>query len=219
MRPDIEFVRYIDATLLKPDTTREQMLEHLEKAKKHNFKTVAIGCAWIPMAAEILSGTDVGIDAPIGFANGYNTTEAKVFETRDAFAKGATEADILLNIGWLRSGMYAEVEDELKRFREACGDHVSKVILETCYLNEKQIRDAVDIAKRAGLDFVKTSTGFAPGGATEEAVRIMVDQAGGEIKVKASGGIRSREAAELFLDLGAVRLGASNADKLLCGES
>ena len=96
---------------------------------------------------------------------------------------------------------------------------MSKVILETCYLNEKQIRDAVDIANRAGLDFVKTSTGFAPGGATEEAVRIMVDQAGGEIKVKASGGIRSREAAELFLDLGAVRLGASNADKLLCGES
>ena len=134
MRPDKEFVRYIDATLLKPETTKEQMLAHLETAKKHHFKTVAIGCAWIPMAAEILSGSDVGIDAPIGFATGYNTTEAKIFETRDAFDKGATEADVLLNIGWLRSGMYAELEDELKRFREACGDHVSKVILETFYL-------------------------------------------------------------------------------------
>ncbi len=217
MRTDLEFARYIDATLLRPEATKEEMTQHLETAKKYHFKTVAIGCAWIPYAKEILAGSDVGIDAPIGFANGYNTTEAKVFETRDAFAKGATEADVLLNIGWLRSGMYDAVEEELTRFREACGDHVSKVILETYYLEEKDIRAAVRIAKRAGLTYVKTSTGFAKGGATEEAVRIMLDEAAGEIQVKASGGIRSREAADLYLDMGVTRLGASNAHKLLLG--
>lgn len=215
MRSDKEFAQFVDATLLKPEATREQMVAHLETAKQCGFKTVAIGCSWIPLARQILSESGVGIDAPIGFANGYNTTEAKIFETEDAFRKGATEADVLLNIGWLRSGMYKEVEEELKRFKDACGDHISKVILETYYLNEKDIREAVRIAKRAGLDFVKTSTGFAGGGATEEAVAIMLDEAAGEILVKASGGIRSREIAEKYLDMGAMRLGASNADKLL----
>ena len=218
MRSNLEFARFIDATLLRPEATKEEITAHLEAAKKHHFKTVAIGCAWIPYAKEFLAGSDVGIDAPIGFANGYNTTEAKVFETVDAFAKCATEADILLNVGWLRSGMYDAVEDELKRFREACGDHISKVILEVYYLQEKDIREAVRIAKRAGLDFVKTSTGFAKGGATEEAVRIMLDEAAGEIQVKASGGIRSREVAEMYLDMGVTRLGASNPANLLLPE-
>ena len=215
MRTDLEFARFIDATLLKPEATEEQMREHLEIAKKYHFKTVAIGCSWIPMAKEILAGSDVGIDAPIGFANGYNTTEAKVFETIDAFAKGATEADILLNIGMLRSGHYAEVEEELVRFKAACGNHISKVIFETYYLTDEQIREAVRIAKRAGLDFVKTSTGFAKGGATIEHVKLMLDEAGDSIQVKASGGIRSREIADTFLDMGVTRLGASNPQNLL----
>lgn len=116
MRSNEEFARYIDATLLKPNVTQEDMRQHLEAARRFHFKTVAIGCAWIPYAKELLAESDVGIDAPIGFPNGYSTTESKVFETIDAFAKGATEADILINIGWLRSGRYAELEDELKRF-------------------------------------------------------------------------------------------------------
>lgn len=218
MRTDLEFARYIDSTLLRPEATREQMEAHLEMAKKCHFKTVAIGSAWIPMAKEILKGSDVGIDAAIGFANGYNSTETKIFETRDAFEKGATEADILLNIGWLKSGMYQEVEEELKRFREACDTHVSKVIFEVYYLNEQEIREAVRIAKRAGLDYIKTSTGFAAGGVTEESARIMIEEAAGEILVKASGGIRDRETAEKYLDMGIMRLGASNAHKLLTGK-
>ena len=113
MRSNEEFARYIDATLLKPNVTQEDMRQHLEAARRFHFKTVAIGCAWIPYAKELLAESDVGIDAPIGFPNGYSTTESKVFETIDAFAKGATEADILINIGWLRSGRYAELEDEL----------------------------------------------------------------------------------------------------------
>lgn len=215
MRTDLEFARYIDSTLLKPDASRKQMLAHLVMAKKYHFKTVAIGCSWIPLAKEILDGSDVGIDAPIGFANGYNTTQSKIYETKDAFLKGATEADILLNVGWLKSGMYQEIEDELKYFKEACGDHISKVILEVFYLNEKEIREAVRIAKRAKLDFVKTATGFAAGGATEESIAIMLDEAAGEIMVKASGGIRSRDIAEKYLDMGVKRLGASNAQMLL----
>lgn len=220
MRTDYEFARFIDATLLKPDATEEQIREHLAIAKKYHFKTVAIGCCWIPLAKELLDGSDVGIDAPIGFANGYNTTEAKIYETTDAFAKGATEADILLNIGWLRSGRYDDIEQELRRFKAACGNHVSKVIFENYYLNDEQKRQAVRIAKRAGLDFVKTSTGFAKGGATIEDVKLMLEEAGDSIQVKASGGIRSREIADTFLDMGVTRLGASNAQNLLhCNDS
>lgn len=215
MRSNEEFARFIDATLLKPDVTQDDMLRHLEIAKGCHFKTVAIGCAWIPFAREVLSGSDVGIDAPIGFPNGYSTTESKVFETIDAFAKGATEADILINIGWLRSGRYADLEDELKRFVAAAGGRTTKVILETYYLNTEQKREGVRIVKRAGADFVKTSTGFVAGGATIDDIKLMVHEAGDSLRVKASGGIRTREFAEQLLDLGATRLGASNPHLLL----
>lgn len=215
MRSNEEFARVIDATLLKPDVTQEDMLRHLENAMKCHFKTVAIGCAWIPFAREVLSGTDVGIDAPIGFPNGYSTTESKIFETIDAFAKGATEADILINIGWLRSGRYADLEDELKRFVAAAGGKTTKVILETYYLTDEQKREGVRIVKRSGADFVKTSTGFAEGGATIDDIKLMIREAGDSLQVKASGGIRTREFAEQLLDLGATRLGASNPHLLL----
>lgn len=215
MRSNEEFVRYIDSTLLKPDVTQEEMRQHLETARRCHFKTVAIGCAWIPYAKELLAGSDVGIDAPIGFPNGYSTTESKVFETIDAFAKGATEADILLNIGWLRSGRYADLEEELHRFVIASGGKVTKVILETYYLTDAQKRDGVRIVKQSGANFVKTSTGFAAAGATLDDVRLMVKEAGDSLQVKASGGIRSREFAEQLLDAGATRLGASNSHLLL----
>lgn len=215
MRADCEFARYLDATLLKQDATEEQMRAHLELAKKYHFKTVAIGCAWIPFAKEILAGSDVGIDAPIGYPNGYNTTEAKVFETIDAFSKGATEADILMDVSWFKSGRYADVEEELRRFVHACGDHVSKVIIETYFLNEEEIREATRIVKRSGATFVKTATGFTPKGATIEDVKIMLEEAGDSLLVKGSGGIRTREFAEQLLDMGVQRLGVSNAHKLM----
>lgn len=215
MRADLEFARYLDSTLLKQDATQEQMRAHLELAKKYHFKTVAIGCAWIPFAKELLDGSDVGIDAPIGYPNGYNTTEAKIFETIDAFAKGATEADILMNVSWFKSGRYADVEEELRRFVCACGGHVSKVIIETYFLNEAEIREATRIVKRSGATFIKTATGFTPKGATIEDVKVMLEEAGDSLLVKGSGGIRSREFAEQLLDLGVQRLGVSNAHKLL----
>lgn len=215
MRTNDEFVKTIDATLLLPNATENELRAHLQNAKKHRFRTVAIGCAWFPIAREVLAGSDVGIDAPIGFPSGYSTTDSKVFETIDAFAKGATEADMLINIGWLRSGRYAEIEDEIRRFVAAAGGHTTKVILETSYLSDAQKIEGIRIIKRAGADFVKTSTGFTSAGATEEDIRLMVREAGDSLQVKASGGIRTREFAEKLLDLGATRLGASHPEKLL----
>lgn len=218
MRTDYEFARSMDATLLKADATQEEIMQHLETAKRCHFKTVAIGTSWIPLAKEVLLGSDVGIDAPIGFPAGYSTTESKVFETIDAFAKGATEADMLINIGWLRSGRLADLEEEIRRFVAACGDHVSKIILETCYLTDEEKRTAVRIVKRSGATFVKTSTGWAKGGATVEDIKLMVREAGDSLLVKASGAIRSRALAEELLDLGAVRLGGSNPHTMLAGD-
>lgn len=215
MRTDYEFARLMDATLLKPNATEAEMRQHIETAKQCHFKTVAIGCAWIPLAREILAGSDVGIDAPIGFPNGYSTTESKIFETIDAFAKGATEADMLLNVGWLRSGRLTDLEEEIRRFVTACGNHVSKVIIETYYLTEAQKRQAVRAVKNAGATFVKTSTGFAGGGATVDDIQLMLEEAGESLQVKASGAIRSREFAEELLNLGASRLGASNPQNML----
>ena len=177
--------------------------------------TVAIGAAWIPLASEVLSGSDVGIDAPIGFPNGYSTTAAKVFETEDAFAMGATEADMVINIGWLVGGRFADLEEEIRRFVGAAAGKTTKVILETCFLNDEQKKAGVRIVKRAGADFVKTSTGFGPGGATVDDIKLMVREAGDSLQVKASGGIRTREFAEQLLDIGATRLGASSPHLLM----
>lgn len=214
MRTNEEFARTIDATLLLPNATENELRAHLLTARKYHFKTVAIGCAWFPVAREVLAGSDVGIDAPIGFPSGYTTTDCKVFETIDAFAKGAAEADMLINIGWLRSGRYDEIEEEIRRFVAAAGGRVTKVILETSYLNEAEKIQGVRLVKRGGADFVKTSTGFTTGGATEDDIRLMLREAGDSLQVKASGGIRSREFAEKLLDLGATRLGASHPERL-----
>jgi deoxyribose-phosphate aldolase len=212
---DFEFARTIDSTFLTCDATENDIVEHCKRAMQCHFFSVAIATAWIPMAGGILKGSDVGIDAPIGFPCGYSTTEVKVFETVDAFAKGATEADVVINIGLLRSKRYDDIESELKQFVHAAGGKTTKVILETYYLEDNEIVEAVKIVKRAGADFVKTSTGFAKGGATLEHIRLMVKAAGDSLQVKASGGIRNRKFAEELLNLGATRLGASNAHRLI----
>jgi len=212
---DLALARTIDSTLLACNATEAEVVEHCEFAKRCHFATVAIGTSWIPLAKDLLAGSDVGIDAPIGFPNGYSTTESKVFETIDAIAKGATEADMMINIGMLRGRRYDDLEEEIKRFVCAAGGKTTKIILETYYLTEDEIVRGVSIAKRAGADFVKTSTGFAKEGATLDNVKIMVRAAGDGLRVKASGGIRDRRFAEELLALGAARLGASKAHLLL----
>ena len=204
----------VDHTLLAQGATWEEIRQICDDAIRFKTASVCIPPSYVKQAKGYV-GDRMKICTVIGFPNGYNTTEAKIFETIDAFAKGATEADILMNVSWFKSGRYADVEEELKRFVCACGDHVSKVIIETYFLNEAEIREATRIVKRAGATYVKTATGFTPKGATVEDVKVMLEEAGDSLLVKGSGGIRSREFAEHLLDMGVQRLGVSNAHKLL----
>ena len=209
-----EILSKVDHTLLAQTATWAEIKAICDDGMKYHTASVCIPASYVKQARDYV-GDKLPICTVIGFPNGYSTTESKVFETIDAFAKGATEADILINIGWLRSGRYAELEDELKRFVAAAGGKVTKVILENYYLTDEQKREGVRIVKRAGADFVKTSTGFAAAGATLDDVRLMVQEAGDSLQVKASGGIRTREFAEQLLDIGATRLGASNPHLLM----
>lgn len=209
-----EILSHCDHTLLKQESTWGQIKAVCDDGMKYDCASVCIPAAYVKQAADYV-GNALKICTVIGFPNGYSTTESKVLETIDAFAKGATEADVVINIGWLRSGRYADLEEEIRRFVAAAGGKTTKVILETYYLTDEEKRQGVRIAKRAGADFIKTSTGFAPTGATLEDIKLMVQEAGDSMQVKASGGIRSREFAEQLLDLGATRLGASNPHKLM----
>jgi len=200
----------IDHTLLKADSGRAEIVQLCEEAKAYEFATVCVNPYWVKTASEQLQGTNVGVTTVIGFPLGASTTATKVAETRDALANGATEVDMVMNIGAFKSGEEAVVTADMKAVvEEAAGKAVVKVILEVGFLNDEEIEVACKLAKNAGVDFVKTSTGFGPGAATVEAVSIMRDTVGPSIGVKASGGVGNREAAEAMIDAGATRIGAS----------
>lgn len=205
----------IDSTMLKPDATRKDIEDVCRLAIEYRFMTVAIGAAWIEFASEILKGSEVGIDAPVGFPNGYSTTESKVFETKDVLLKGANEVDMVINIGWLKSQMYDEVKSELLAVRDAAKGAIMKVILEVHYLTDEEKRIGANIVADVGADFVKTSTGFADTGCTESDVKLLLDEVGKRIQVKASGGIRKLRDLLRYYELGATRFGASNAHLLI----
>lgn len=162
-----------------------------------------------------MKGSEVGVDAPVGFPNGYSTTESKVFETKDALLKGASEMDMVINIGWLKSQMYDEVKNEILAVRDAAKGVVMKVILEVHYLTDEEKRIGANIVADVGADFVKTSTGFAETGCTESDVKLLLDEVGNRIQVKASGGIRKLRDLLRYHELGATRFGASNAHLLI----
>ncbi len=206
-----ELAKMIDQTILKAFATRDDLRKHCETAKAYNFKTVAINNAPVPFCKEILEGSDVICDAAVGFPLGQNTIETKVFETIDVIEKGAMEVDYVINIGELKSGNYDYIEDEMTRIVTACKERniTSKVIFETCYLTDDEKRKMCEIALKVKPDFVKTSTGFGTGGATIEDVKLMKECVGDEIKVKASGGIRTVEDALAFIEAGASRIGTS----------
>lgn len=218
MRTNEEFARCIDATLLKPNVTEEDMLRHLENARRCRFKTVAIGCAWIPCAREVLAGSGVGIDAPIGFPNGYSTTEVKVFETEDAISNGADEIDMVINIGWAKDQRWDDILNEIKAIKASCQGRILKVIVETCLLTEAEKIKLCELVTASGADYIKTSTGFSTGGATREDVALFARHVGPGVKIKAAGGISSMQDAEDFLALGADRLGTSRIVKLIKGQ-
>ena len=212
----MELNRLIDHTLLKPESTKADILKVVEEAKQYHFATVMVNPYWIATVAPLLEGTDVLPACVIGFPLGANTKAVKVFETKDAIANGAKEIDMVINIGELKGGNDAYVIDEIKAVKEACGSLCLKVIIETCLLNEEEkIRATKDVVK-AGADFVKTSTGFSTAGATVEDVRLMKKETeGSDTLVKAAGGVRNHDDLVAMVEAGASRIGTSKGTQLL----
>ncbi|VFB16030.1 Deoxyribose-phosphate aldolase 1 [Urinicoccus massiliensis] len=208
----------IDHTLLKAEASQDQIKKLCQEAKTHDFFSVCVQPTWISLCKEELAGSGVKIATVIGFPLGANTTETKVFEAKDAIEKGADEIDMVINIGALKSGQDQLVEDEIRAIKEAIGDHILKVIIETCLLTEDEKIRACQLTLKAGGDYVKTSTGFSTGGAKLEDVKLMKDQVKDRAKVKASGGIRDFATAKKMLEAGAERLGVSAGIAIVEGE-
>ena len=210
--------QYIDHTLLNPTATYKQITQMCEEAKEYKFKTICVNPEWVPLAKDLLKKSGVGITTVIGFPLGATTTEVKVFETKQAIENGATEIDMVINIGLLRSGDIKLVREDIAAVRKVVGKRILKVILETCLLSDQEIMMACQLVMEAGADFVKTSTGFSIGGATSDAVGLMRKTVGSKFGVKASGDIRTREDAEAIIKVGANRIGTSSGVHILKGD-
>ncbi|GGJ63079.1 deoxyribose-phosphate aldolase [Anoxybacillus voinovskiensis] len=212
--------KMIDHTLLKANTTKAQIVQLCEEAKEYRFASVCVNPTWVATAAELLKGTDVKVCTVIGFPLGANTPETKAFETKDAIEKGATEVDMVINIGALKDGDDALVERDIRAVVEAAkGKALVKVIIETCLLSEEEKVRACRLAVQAGADYVKTSTGFSTGGATVEDIALMRKTVGPNIGVKASGGVRDLQGAEAMIEAGATRIGTSSGVAIVQGKT
>ncbi len=210
----------IDHTLLKPDATREEIEQLCREALQFCFASVCVNPNWVPLCASVLRGRGVKVCTVIGFPFGAHLPDVKAYEARRAVEQGADEVDMVINIGALKSKDYALVEQDIRGVVKGVGkDTVVKVILETALLSRDEKIMGCSLAKAAGADFVKTSTGFAGGGATVDDVRLMRETVGPEIGVKASGGIRTPEDAKRMVEAGATRIGASASVKIVRGES
>ncbi|WP_349420931.1 deoxyribose-phosphate aldolase [Staphylococcus felis] len=213
----MNYEKYIDHTLLKPETTRDQIDRIIEEAKTYHFKSVCVNPTHVEYAAQQLEGSDVLVCTVIGFPLGASTTETKAFETRDAIAKGADEIDMVINIGALKDGRDDDVQRDIAAVVEAAQGYTVKVIIETVLLTDEEKVKASELSKAAGAHFVKTSTGFAGGGATPEDVKLMKDTVGDALEVKASGGVRNLDDFKAMLDAGATRVGASAGVQIMQG--
>ncbi|MEJ2052371.1 MAG: deoxyribose-phosphate aldolase [Calditrichaceae bacterium] len=207
--PKAELSKWIDHTVLKPDTTEDQIQAVCEEAIQYNFASVCINPAWVQLAYKLLRGHSSKVCTVIGFPLGATLPEVKALETKLAVEKGADEIDMVLNIGALKSGNFELVERDIRAVVRAAGRQIVKVILETCLLTDEEKVQACAIAKRAGANFVKTSTGFSTGGATVKDVALMRKVVGPQMGVKASGGVRTYEEACQMVEAGATRIGAS----------
>lgn len=216
----MNYAKLIDHTLLKQDTKKEAIVTLCEEAKKNDFASVCVNPTWIETAAELLKGTDVKVCTVIGFPLGANTPEVKAFETKDAIEKGATEVDMVINIGALKDKNDELVERDVRAVVEAAKEKaLVKVIIETCLLTEEEKVRACELSVKAGVDFVKTSTGFSTGGATVEDVALMRKTVGPEIGVKASGGVRDEKGMDAMVEAGATRIGTSSGVALVSGKT
>lgn len=213
----MNYAQYIDHTLLKPDSTREQVDKIIEEAKQYHFKSVCLNPGHVAYAADKLQDSDVLVCTVIGFPLGATTTEVKRFETENAINNGASEIDMVINIGALKDGRYDDVQSDIEAVVKAAQQHTVKVIIETCLLTDEEKVKASELSKAAGAHFVKTSTGFAGGGATAEDVKLMKDTVGDDLEVKASGGVRNLEDFNKMLEAGATRIGASAGVQIIQG--
>lgn len=213
----MNYAKFIDHTLLKPESTRQQIDQIIDEAKEYNFKSICVNPTHVKYAAERLNDSDVLVCTVIGFPLGATTTATKIFETEDAIKNGASEIDMVINIGSLKDGRFEDVQKDIEGVVGAANGKTVKVIIETVLLSDEEKVKASELAKAAGADFVKTSTGFAGGGATPEDVKLMKDTVGDELEVKASGGVRSLEDLNKMIDAGATRIGASAGVQIIQG--
>lgn len=207
----MDIARYIDHTLLKPEATPAQIEKLCAEAREHGFASVCVNPSYVPLCARLLAGTAPKVCTVVGFPLGATTTETKVYETRGAIRDGAREVDMVIAVGRLKVGDHDYVREDIRQVAAAAheGGAICKVIVETALLSDDEKRAACQLAVEAGADFVKTSTGFASGGATPQDVALMRDAVAGAAQVKAAGGIRSLADAQAMIAAGATRLGTS----------
>lgn len=216
LKPE-QIAGYIDHTLLAANATDEKITQLCQEAVQHKFSSVCVNGCWTARCATLLRDTGVHVCTVMGFPLGTMKSECKAFEAAQAVADGAEEVDMVINIGWLKEGRLDAVERDIRMVREACGDHLLKVIIETCLLSEEEKKTACKLAMNAGADYVKTSTGFSAGGATERDVSLMRSVVGDRLGVNASGGVRSFETAVAMISSGASRLGTSSGIAIVQG--
>ena len=208
----------IDHTILKPEATEAAVQKIIDEAKEYNFFSVCINPCWIAFASEQLADTDVAVCTVIGFPLGANTPEVKAYEAADAIKNGANEVDMVINIGALKSQQYDHVRQDIQGVVDAAkGKALVKVIIETALLTDEEKVKACELAKEAGADFVKTSTGFSTGGAKVADIRLMRETVGSDMGVKASGGVHNAEEALAMIEAGATRIGASTGVAIVSG--
>ncbi|MEX2785276.1 deoxyribose-phosphate aldolase [Streptococcus sp. H49] len=215
----MELNKYIDHTLLKAESTQEQIEQLLSEAKRYHFASVCVNPTWVSLAADYLKDSDVNVCTVVGFPLGANTSAVKAFEAKEAVSAGADEIDMVINIGLLKSGHFEAVRKDIAEVVAASSGKLVKVIIETCLLTEEEKVKACQLALEAGADFVKTSTGFSTGGATVADVALMRQTVGDKAGVKAAGGARSYTDARAFIEAGATRIGTSAGVAILEGET
>lgn len=212
-----EMLTHVDHTLLTQTATWDEIKQILDDAVKYNTASACIPASYVRKASDYVDGK-LAICTVIGFPNGYDTTASKVFMTKDAINNGAVEVDMVINIGWLKDKRYDELEAEIRAIKEAVGDKILKVIIETCLLTDEEKIKMCEIVTKAGADYIKTSTGFSKAGATFDDIKLFSEHVGKNVRIKAAGGISSLEDAYKFLELGADRLGTSRIVKLVKGQ-
>ena len=207
--------KFIDHTVLSQDADEKKIDKLIAEAKEHDFASVCVNSCWTKKCAEALKDSDVNVCVVVGFPLGAMDTKSKAFETKTAIENGADEIDMVINVGWLKSGRYSDVENDIREVKKACGDKHLKVIIECCLLTDEEKVMACKLSEKAGADFVKTSTGFSKSGATVEGVALMRKTVGDRLGVKAAGGIRDGKTAVAMIKAGASRLGCSAGIKII----